>query len=61
MSRHIIVAHNKNFFKLTVADSSGKWMNKDQMLAALKAIVNQSNNLGEGVPVGGLTSDNRYY
>jgi len=58
-SKHIIVAHNKNFFKLTVADSSGKWMNKDQMLTALKAIVNESNNLGQGAPVGGLTSDNR--
>ena len=49
------------FFKLTVADSKGKWLNKDQILIALKSVVNESNNVGEGAPVGGLTSDNRYY
>ena len=48
------------FFKLTVADAKGKWLNKDQMLTALKSVVNESNNVGEGAPVGGLTSDNRY-
>lgn len=58
-SKHIIIAHNKNFFKLTVADAKGKWLNKDQMLTALKSVVNESNNVGEGAPVGGLTSDNR--
>jgi len=58
-SKHIIIAHNKNFFKLVVADESGKWLNYHQMFDALSSIVNQSNNAGPGVGVGGLTSDNR--
>jgi len=58
-SKHIIVAHNKNFFRFDVADREGKLLNVSQIHEALTSVVKESIHLGAGNSVGGLTSDNR--
>lgn len=58
-SKHIIVAHNKNFFRVDVADKDGKLLNVAQIHEALTSVVKESIHLGAGTSVGCLTSDNR--
>jgi len=58
-SKHIVVAHNKNFFRVDVIDKDGRFLNIQQIHEALTSVVKESIHLGAGCSVGALTSDNR--
>lgn len=55
--KHIVVAHNNNFFKVCVYDNNGEILKPEKIFGQLKAVLNASPKPAE--PVGILTSEHR--
>lgn len=55
----MIFSVRRQFYKIVVKDSEGRWMNPEQLYESLNELVDDVVDRGWGKPVGVLTSDHR--